>query len=177
MVYLHWCRKLWNQYCIISLLESVHEFVLNEFMCEESVPSLPVTILLGHSGFGYCFGRVDDAVSNNIHEVISLVSGLMCNDTNVCCGSMYLKIVVWYLSDRWKSLESESAMMFYFTLMCWDYRDTSLLMMVHPIHWKTTSWGYSSTGSNDALCIHPRELELSVNDRMWDPCTSCWMVM
>ena len=38
-------------------------------------------------------------------------------------------------------------------------------------------WGYSSTGSNEALCIHPRSLELSVKARMLDPCPSCWMVI
>ena len=67
--------------------------------------------------------------------------------------------------------------MFLIPLMCWEYRDTLLMMRVHPSHRKTMSWGSTSTGLNESLWIHPRELELSVKARMWDPCPSFWMVM
>ena len=39
------------------------------------------------------------------------------------------------------------------------------------------SWGSSLTGYNEDLCIHPRELELSVKARMWNPCPIFWMAM
>ena len=81
-------------------------------MCEESAPSFAVYILLGCSGFVYSFGSLYDAESKNIHELISMGSGLMCNDSDVGCGSMDLNIFVRDSSERWKSLESESAMMF-----------------------------------------------------------------
>ena len=90
---------------------------------------------------------------------------------------MDLKIVVRYISERCKSLESESAMMFLSPLMCWEFRYTSFLTVVHNRNRDIMSWGFSSTGSNEALCIHPRSLELSVKARMLDPCPSCWMVI
>ena len=99
------------------------------------------------------------------------------NDANVCGGRVDLKIVVRDLSERWKSLESKYAMMFSIPLICWEYRDASLLTRVKPIHRSTVSWGSSSTGSNKDLWIHPEELELSVKARMWDPFPSCCMVM
>ena len=40
-----------------------------------------------------------------------------------------------------------------------------------------TSRDYAFTGSKDALCIQPSVLELSVNAKMCDPCTSCRMVI
>ena len=58
----------------------------------------------------------------------------MGNYTAVCGGRTYLEISVRDLSDRWKSLESESAMMFPPPLMCWKYNDTSLLMRFHTSH-------------------------------------------
>ena len=39
-----------------------------------------------------------------------------------------------------KSLESKSAMMFSFLLMCLEYRDTLLLKSVQPNHYETVSW-------------------------------------
>ena len=42
----------------------------------------------------------------------------MCNDTTVCDGRMDLKIVVRDLSEQWKYLESESAMMSSVLLVC-----------------------------------------------------------
>ena len=81
-------------------------------MCEESSPSFPLARLLGCSGFVYSFGRFYEAESKHIHELISLGGGLMCNDSDVCSGSMDLKIFMRDSSERWKSHESESAMMF-----------------------------------------------------------------
>ena len=103
-------------------------------------------------------------------------SYLMCNEAAVCGGGIYLKIVVRDLSERCEYLESESVMTFPCSLACWEYRDTSLVDMVHPIYIETMSWGSSSTGSNETLRIHPRELELYVKVKMCDPCPSCWMV-
>ena len=63
-------------------------------MCEESATSFPFARLIGNSGFRDSFVLVDDADSNNIHEVISLVSGLMCNGAAIYGGRMDLKMVV-----------------------------------------------------------------------------------
>ena len=82
---------------------------------------------------------------------------------------------VW--SEIWKSHEREYAMMFYVPLMCCDYRDFSLLLSVNPSQRYTAECGYEFTGSNDALCIHPSALELSVNAKMCDPCPIFSMVM
>ena len=71
-------------------------------MCEESVPYLPVSRLIVCSDFGYYFGCVNDAASKNIHEVIYLGIGLVCNDDALCSGSMYLKIDVRDISEQWK---------------------------------------------------------------------------
>ena len=103
-------------------------------MCEECAPSVSVFVLLGCSGFGESFGCVDETVSNNIQDVVSLGSGLMCNDDAVCGGRMDLNIVMRDLSDRRKYLESEYAMMLLVHLMFWEYRDTSLLTRFHPRH-------------------------------------------
>ena len=90
------------------------------------MPSVLADRLLSHSIFGDSFGRVYHAASNNIHEVISLGSDLARNSTAVFGGRMDLKIVVRNLSDQWKPLESEYAMVFSAFLVCWDYRDKSL---------------------------------------------------
>ena len=90
--------------------------------------------MIGISGFSYSSDHIYDAARDNIHEVISLISGLMCNYAAVCGGSMALKIVVRDLFERWKSLESKSVMMFSVPLMCWYYRDTSFITKVHPRH-------------------------------------------
>ena len=81
-------------------------------MCEKSAPYFPVSRLFGRSDFGDYFGCVYDAASNYIHEVFYLGSDLMCNDATACGGRMYLNIFVGDISERWKSLESEAAMMF-----------------------------------------------------------------
>ena len=101
----------------------------------------------------------------------------MCSYATVWGGRIYFNIVVRGLSGRWKSLESESAMMFLVPLMCWEYMDTLFMTRVHPNHRGNVSWDFSSTGSHESLCIHPRALELSVKYRMWDPCPNCWMFM
>ena len=69
-------------------------------MCKECAPYVPYSILLGRNGFEYYFGRVNATASSNIHALIYLVSGLMCNDAAVCNGRMYLEIVVRDLSER-----------------------------------------------------------------------------
>ena len=77
----------------------------------------------------------------------------------------------------WNYLESESATIFLVPLMCWQYRYTLLLTSVQHIHHETASWPPSFTGSNDALCIHHRALELSEKSRMWDSWPSFWIVI
>ena len=68
-------------------------------------------------------------------------------------------------------------MIFSVPLMCCEYRDISLLTSVHPSQCATSLWDYALIGSKDALNIHPSELELSVNAKMWDPCPTCRIVM
>ena len=100
-------------------------------MCEERAPFLPVSRMIGFSSFGYYFGSSVDSASNNIQEVIYMGPGLMCNESTVYGGRMGLKIFVRDSFDNWKSLESESAMMFSVHLIIWECRDTSLMMRVH----------------------------------------------
>ena len=101
----------------------------------------------------------------------------MWNDAAVCCSRIWLKALVSVWSDLCKSLERESAMIFSVPLMCCEYRDISLLTSVHPIQRATASWYSAFTVSKDVVCIHPSALELSVNDKMCDPCHICRMVM
>ena len=68
-------------------------------------------------------------------------------------------------------------MIFPVPLMCCEYRDVSFLTSVHPSQRATASWNSAFAVSKDALCIHPRALELSVNAKMCNPCPSCRMVM
>ena len=72
-----------------------------------------------------------------------------------------------------KSFEIESAMMFSDTFVCWECRETSLLIRFHSNHRDTISWSYFSTGFNEALYIHPSSLDLSIKDRMCDHGSSC----
>ena len=95
----------------------------------------------------------------------------------VCCGNIWSKLFVRVWSDLWKSLEREYTIMFSGPLMCCEYRDVLLLTSVHPSQRATALWGSAFTGSKDALCIHPSALELSVNDRMCDPCPNYRMVV
>ena len=68
-------------------------------------------------------------------------------------------------------------MMFYVPLMCCEYSDVSLLTSVHLIQHATASRDSEFTGSKDSLCIQPSALELSVSDKLCDPCPICRMVM
>ena len=101
----------------------------------------------------------------------------MCNGVTVCCGRVRLKFLVRVWLDMWKSLERDSAMIFYVTLMCCDHREVLLLTRVQLSHQDTSSCDSAFTGSQYALCIQPSVLELSMNDKMCEPCTSCRMVM
>ena len=94
-------------------------------MLEECAPPIPVSRLLGCSGFGDAVGSVKAAASDDIQEITLLVSCLMWNDAAVFCGRIWLKTFVSVWSDLWKSLERESAMMFNFPLMGCKYRDVS----------------------------------------------------
>ena len=101
----------------------------------------------------------------------------MWNNYSVCGGRIWLQFFVSVWSDLWKSREWESTMMFYVPLMSYDYRDILLLTSVHPSQRATELCDSAFTGSKDALCIQPSTLELSVNAKLCDPCTSCRMVM
>ena len=68
-------------------------------------------------------------------------------------------------------------MMFSVPLMCCEYRDALLLTIFHPSQRATASCDSAFTGSKDVLCIHPSELELSVNAKMCEPCPIFRMVM
>ena len=68
-------------------------------------------------------------------------------------------------------------MMFYVPLMCCEYRDVSLLTSVHPSQNASKSCDSVFTGSKDALCIHPKALELSMNAKMCDACPVCRIFM
>ena len=87
-------------------------------MCDEFEPPIPVTRLIGHSGFGDSIGPVEASASNYIQEKSSLGGFLMRNDSAVCGGRVRLKISVRVWSYMWKSLQRYSAMMFSVTLMC-----------------------------------------------------------
>ena len=99
----------------------------------------------------------------------------MWNYAAVYGGRMGLKILARGSSEMCKSLKSEFSMMFAKALMCWECRYTSLLMRVQTNHRDTVLWISYLTGLNEALYIHPRELELSVKARMCNNGTSCWM--
>ena len=108
-------------------------------MFEEYSPPFPVAILIGRSGFGDAVGSVEAAASDDIQEMMFLGSCLMWNNAAVCCGKIWSKIFVRVLSDLWKSLERESAMIFSVSLMCCEYRDFLLLTSVHSNHHATAS--------------------------------------
>ena len=61
-------------------------------MCEECAPYFPVARLIGRIIFVNYLGRVKDASSDNIQEIISLGGSFMCNYAAVCCGRMELKL-------------------------------------------------------------------------------------
>ena len=108
-------------------------------MFEERVPPILVARLLSRSGFDNAVGSVEADASNDIRDITFLGSCLMWNDAAVCCSRIWLKSSVSVWSDLWKSLERESAMIFYVPLMCCEYRDVSLLTSVHQIQSATAS--------------------------------------
>ena len=144
-------------------------------MFEECAPPIPVTILIGCSGFGNAVGSVK--ASNDIQEITFLGGCLMWNNAAVCGGRIWLIVFVsvWY--DLWKYRDREYAMMFSVTLMYCDYMDVLLLTSVYPGQRDTASCNSEFTGLKDDLCIQPSALELHVNAKMCDPCTICRMVM
>ena len=115
-------------------------------MFEECDPPIPVSRLLGRSGFGDVIGSVEAAASDDIQDITFLGRCLMWNNDAVCCGKIWSKMFVRVWSDLWKSLERESAMMFSVPFICCEYRDVSLLASVHPIQRATALWYYVFTG-------------------------------
>ena len=75
-------------------------------MFEECDPHIPVSRMLGCSGFGDAVGSVEAAASNDIQDITFLGSCLMWNNAAVCCGRIWLKSFVSVWSDLWKYLES-----------------------------------------------------------------------
>ena len=55
-------------------------------MLEECAPPIPVSRLLGRSGFGNAVGTVEASARNNSQEIIFLGGCLMWNDAAVCGG-------------------------------------------------------------------------------------------
>ena len=55
-------------------------------MCEKRTPSIPVTRLLGRSGFVGAIGCAEDVASDDTHEITSLGGCLICNYAAVCGG-------------------------------------------------------------------------------------------
>ena len=120
--------RLWewlHHCCFVTLWESIHDFFLDFFVCKECAPSVPVSRLLGCSGFFDPFGCAEDSASNNIQEIISLDSGLIYNYSPLFGGRMGFKILVRYSCYMWKFLNSKYDVMFADPLMCWECRDTS----------------------------------------------------
>ena len=146
-------------------------------MCEECVPPIPGTRLIGCSIFGDALGCVKAAVSNDIQEITSLGGCLMWNNAAVCGGRVRLDFFVRVCLDMWRSLERESTIMFSVTFMCCEYRDVLLLTRVQTSQQDTSLCDYALTRSNDALCIQTSVLELYVNAKMCEPCPSCRIVM
>ena len=99
---------------------------------------------------------------DDIQEITFLGSCLMWNNAAVCCGKIWLKFFVRVWSDLWKSLEREFAMIFSVPLMSCEYRDLSLLKIVHPSQRATPSYDSLFTRYKDAVCIQPSVLEVSV---------------
>ena len=87
-------------------------------MCEGCATSVPVVILLGHSGFGYSFGNSKDYASNKIQEVISLGRSSMWNNAAVCGVGRGMKIWVSSSSEMWKFLYINYFIIIEVPLMC-----------------------------------------------------------
>ena len=91
-------------------------------MFEECAPPIPVSRLLGHSGFSNAVGIVEATANDDINYITFLGIYLMWYYAAVCCGRIWLKSFVSVWSDLWKSLERKSAMMFSVPLMYCEYR-------------------------------------------------------
>ena len=96
----------------VSLWDSVQEFVFDACVCKECSPSVSVARMICGSGFDDYFSYVKYDSSNNIQEIISLVSILIFNDAAICGGRMGSKVLVRDLSEMWKYTKSKYAMMF-----------------------------------------------------------------
>ena len=68
-------------------------------------------------------------------------------------------------------------MMFCFPLMCCEFRDILLLMRVQLIQRDMALCDSASNESKDALCIQLSVVEIPVNAKMFEPCTSCMIVV
>ena len=88
---------------------------------------------------------------------------------------MGLKVLARGYSEMCKSLINNFYMIFAKPLMYWYCRYTSLLIRFQTNHRDTVLWVLSLNGSDEALYIHPRALELSFKVRMCEPGRSCWM--
>ena len=146
-------------------------------MFKECTPPIPVARLIGCIGFDDAVGSVKAAASNDIQEITFLGGCLMWNDADVYGGRIWLNFFVSVCSDLWKYLERESTMMFSVPLMCFEYRDVSLLTSIHRSQHTTALWDSAFTGSKDMLCIQSSALELSVNAKMCDLCPIFRMLM
>ena len=169
-----WC-EWWNQCRLSSGLDSFQEFSLYACVCEDHAPFVPFSRMLGFSGSIDYFSLVKDASTDNIQDVFSLGSGLMWNDTAVCGGMMGLKKYARDSFNKWNYLKSDYDTLFSASLIWWKCVYTLLMTRVHTNHWYTVSWKYSFTGSNEALCIHPKALDMYAKARMWDPGPSSWI--
>ena len=70
--------------------DSLQEFVLDDYVCEEYATSFPSARLLGNSDVGNYFICFEDYASENIQKIISLGVILMRNDADVCGKKMEL---------------------------------------------------------------------------------------
>ena len=148
------------------LWDPPQEFVYYVLVCNKCAPSIPVTRLIGRSGFVNYVGYIKATSGVDTQEITSLISCLMWNDASVCERRVWLNIFVriWY--DMWKNFERESTMILSVPLMCCDYMDVSFLTRVQPSHKDKSLCDSDFTGSNYALCIQPSALEMSMNDKM-----------
>ena len=63
-------------------------------MTDKFAPLVPVTIMLGCSGFVYYFGSVGYTDSENIQDLILMGRCLMGNESGLCVGIKGVKYVV-----------------------------------------------------------------------------------
>ena len=93
-------------------------------MVYECSPLVPSDRLIERGDFVDYFGHAEDFSRINIEEVISTISGLMCNDAAVCGGRRSMKIWMLDLSEMWKDLNSKYDIIFEVPLVCWDCSGT-----------------------------------------------------